>query len=100
MVGKNIGGLASRRRRRMWIGLITTLVVLLAVGTGVAVTLKPWSEEFRHGGLTIAEPPVPVRPFPRSRPHPTTRPYRARRAWRRRWPRWCRTRIWAVSPVR
>ncbi|CCF61213.1 putative D-alanyl-D-alanine carboxypeptidase [Nocardia cyriacigeorgica GUH-2] len=74
MVGKNIGGLASRRRRRMWIGLITTLVVLLAVGTGVAVTLKPWTEEFRHGGLTIAEPPVPVRPFPAVAPAPDDAP--------------------------
>ncbi len=74
MVGKNIGGLASRRRRRMWIGLITTLVVLLAVGAGVAVTVQPWSEEFRHGGLTIAEPPVPVRPFPAVAPAPDDAP--------------------------
>ncbi|NEW42403.1 D-alanyl-D-alanine carboxypeptidase [Nocardia cyriacigeorgica] len=72
--GKNIGGLASRRRRRMWIGLIITLVVLLAVGAGVVVMLKPWSEEFRHGGLTIADPPVPVRPFPQVAPAPDDAP--------------------------
>ncbi|WP_280233420.1 D-alanyl-D-alanine carboxypeptidase/D-alanyl-D-alanine-endopeptidase [Nocardia cyriacigeorgica] len=58
----------------MWIGVITTLVVLLAVATGVVVTVQPWTEEFRHGGLTIAEPPVPVRPFPGVAPAPDDAP--------------------------
>ncbi|MFG2184258.1 D-alanyl-D-alanine carboxypeptidase/D-alanyl-D-alanine-endopeptidase [Nocardia iowensis] len=74
MVGKNIGGLAARRRRNLWIGLGTTLAVLLAAGAGVLFTVKPWTDEFRHGGLTTAAPPAPVRPFPQVAPAPSNAP--------------------------
>lgn len=74
MVGKNRGGLANRRRRNLWIGFGVTLAVLLAAGTGVLLTVKPWTDEFRHGGLTIAAPPTPVRPFPRVAPAPSNAP--------------------------
>lgn len=72
--GRNIGGLAARRRRRTWIGLITGLVVLVAAATVLAVTVQPWTAEFRHGGLTIADPPAPVRPFPQVEPAPEDAP--------------------------
>jgi serine-type D-Ala-D-Ala carboxypeptidase/endopeptidase (penicillin-binding protein 4) len=71
---KNIGGLATRRRRNMWIGFSITLTVLLMAGIGVLVAIKPWTEEFRHGGLTTAAPPAPVRPFPRVAPAPSNAP--------------------------
>ncbi|WP_069165937.1 D-alanyl-D-alanine carboxypeptidase/D-alanyl-D-alanine endopeptidase [Nocardia altamirensis] len=69
-----MGGLASRRRRNLWIGFGTTLAVLLAAGVGVLLTVKPWTDEFRHGGLTIAAPPAPVRPFPQVSPAPSNAP--------------------------
>src|SRR5690606_31045941 len=62
------------RRRRTWIGLITGLVVLVAAATVLAVTVQPWTAEFRHGGLTIADPPAPVRPFPQVEPAPEDAP--------------------------
>lgn len=74
MVGKNIGGLAARRRRNIWIGLGVTLAVVLAAGGGVLLTVKPWTDEFRHGGLTTAAPPAPVRPFPQVVPAPSNAP--------------------------
>lgn len=54
--------------------LLTTVVVLMGIATVVAVTLKPWTPEFRHGGLTIAGPPAPVRPSPRVAPAPDNAP--------------------------
>ncbi|MFI9405987.1 D-alanyl-D-alanine carboxypeptidase/D-alanyl-D-alanine-endopeptidase [Nocardia sp. NPDC052316] len=74
MVGKNIGGLAARRRRNLWIGFGLTLAVVLAAGAGVLLTVKPWTDEFRHGGLTTAAPPAPVRPFPQVAPAPSNAP--------------------------
>ncbi|WP_370465183.1 D-alanyl-D-alanine carboxypeptidase/D-alanyl-D-alanine-endopeptidase [Nocardia sp. CS682] len=74
MVGKNIGGLAARRRRNLWIGFGLTLAVVLAAGGGVLLTVKPWTDEFRHGGLTTAAPPAPVRPFPQVAPAPSNAP--------------------------
>jgi len=71
---RNIGGLAAKRRRNMWIGVVVTLVVLLVAAGGVLVVLKPWTEEFRHGGLTIAAPPAPVKPFPQVAPAPSNAP--------------------------
>ncbi|WP_433208045.1 D-alanyl-D-alanine carboxypeptidase/D-alanyl-D-alanine endopeptidase [Nocardia sp. CA-107356] len=56
----------------MWIGVVVTLVVLLVAAGGVLVVVKPWTEEFRHGGLTIAAPPAPVKPFPQVAPAPST----------------------------
>lgn len=52
MVGadkKNIGGLAAKRRRRNWIIVASVLVMVLVAVTSVALILKPWTEEFRHG---------------------------------------------------
>ncbi len=74
MVGKNKGGLANRRRRNLWIAFGVTLAVLLAAGTGVLLTVEPWTDEFRHGGLTVAAPPTPVRPFPQVAPAPSNAP--------------------------
>ncbi|MFI9505829.1 D-alanyl-D-alanine carboxypeptidase/D-alanyl-D-alanine-endopeptidase [Nocardia sp. NPDC052566] len=73
MVGqssKNIGGLAAKRRRKTWIAIGVTFAVLLVAGAVVLVTVKPWTDEFRHGGLTTAAPPAPVAPTPRVRPAP------------------------------
>jgi D-alanyl-D-alanine carboxypeptidase/D-alanyl-D-alanine-endopeptidase (penicillin-binding protein 4) len=66
--------LAARRRRNLWIVFSITLVVLLVAGGGVLLALKPWTDEFRHGRLTIAAPPAPVRPFPQVVPAPSNAP--------------------------
>ncbi|MEG8177295.1 D-alanyl-D-alanine carboxypeptidase [Nocardia terpenica] len=71
---KNIGGLAARRRRNIWIGVSAGLVVVVAAAAVVAITLKPWTEEFRHGGLKIAAPPAPVKPFPQLTPASASAP--------------------------
>ncbi|WP_280498036.1 D-alanyl-D-alanine carboxypeptidase/D-alanyl-D-alanine endopeptidase [Nocardia asiatica] len=63
-----MGGLAARRRRNRWIWISTTLIVLLAVAVVALVTVRPWTDEFRHGGLTIAAAPAPVEPSPRVAP--------------------------------
>ncbi|WP_327121510.1 D-alanyl-D-alanine carboxypeptidase [Nocardia sp. NBC_01730] len=52
----------------MWIGVATLLAVLLGGGVGALLALKPWTDEFRHGGLTIAAPPAPVKSFPQVSP--------------------------------
>ncbi|MEU8897666.1 D-alanyl-D-alanine carboxypeptidase/D-alanyl-D-alanine-endopeptidase [Nocardia sp. NPDC048505] len=36
--------------------------------------MRPWTPEFRHGGLTIAEPPAPVKPAPQVLPAPPNAP--------------------------
>ena len=77
MVGgsnRNIGGLAAKRRRNIWIGVAFTLALLLGAGAGVVIAVKPWTEEFRHGGLTIAAPPEPVKPLPQVAPAPSNAP--------------------------
>ncbi|MFE3222040.1 D-alanyl-D-alanine carboxypeptidase/D-alanyl-D-alanine-endopeptidase [Nocardia sp. NPDC059228] len=77
MFGRNkqsIGGLEAKRRRRTWIVVSLVLVVVVAAAGAVAVILKPWTEEFRHGGLTIADPPAPVKPIPQVAPAPVTAP--------------------------
>lgn len=74
MVGgsnRNIGGLAAKRRRNIWIGVAFALALLLGTGAGVVIALKPWTEKFRHGGLTIAAPPASVEPSPRVEPAPS-----------------------------
>ncbi|WTZ48339.1 D-alanyl-D-alanine carboxypeptidase/D-alanyl-D-alanine-endopeptidase [Nocardia sp. NBC_01388] len=71
---QNIGGLEAKRRRRTWIVVASALVVVVGVAAGVIVTLKPWTEEFRHGGLTIAAQPSPVKPLPQVAPAPATAP--------------------------
>ncbi|MGF6887811.1 D-alanyl-D-alanine carboxypeptidase/D-alanyl-D-alanine-endopeptidase (penicillin-binding protein 4) [Nocardia sp. GAS34] len=62
---KNIGGLATRRRRKVWIGVSAGLVVVVAAAATALVIVKPWTEEFRHGGLKIAAAPAPQAPSPR-----------------------------------
>ncbi|WP_110293663.1 D-alanyl-D-alanine carboxypeptidase/D-alanyl-D-alanine endopeptidase [Nocardia tenerifensis] len=69
-----MGGLAARRRRRIWIAVGVTLAVVLAAGAGVLLTVKPWTDEFRHGGLNTAAPPAPVRPAPQVAPAPSNAP--------------------------
>lgn len=71
---QNIGGLEAKRRRKTWILVSSALVVVLAAGTAVVLTVQPWTEEFRHGGLTIADPPSPVKPLPQVAPAPVTAP--------------------------
>jgi D-alanyl-D-alanine carboxypeptidase/D-alanyl-D-alanine-endopeptidase (penicillin-binding protein 4) len=71
---KNIGGLAARRRRNMWIGFAITLGLLLGAGGGALLAVKPWTPEFRHGGLTIAPPPAASHPFPQVAPAPSNAP--------------------------
>ncbi|MET7768179.1 D-alanyl-D-alanine carboxypeptidase/D-alanyl-D-alanine-endopeptidase [Nocardia sp. NPDC005366] len=58
----------------MWIGLGLTLVVLLGIGAAGLIVVKPWTPEFRHGGVTVAEPPAPVSPSPQVVPAPATAP--------------------------
>ena len=48
--------------------MAVTLAVLALVAGTAAVTLRPWTPEFRHGGLTVAESPAPVEAFPRLQP--------------------------------
>ncbi|MFD7843216.1 D-alanyl-D-alanine carboxypeptidase/D-alanyl-D-alanine-endopeptidase [Nocardia sp. NPDC059764] len=71
---QNIGGLEAKRRRRTWIVVSSVLVVMLVAATAVVLILKPWTEEFQHGGLTIADPPAPVKPIPQVAPAPETAP--------------------------
>lgn len=71
---RNIGGLAARRRRRIWIGLGLTLIVVLGLAAAGLIVVKPWTPEFRHGGLTVAAPPAPVTASPQVVPAPATAP--------------------------
>ncbi|WP_438803364.1 D-alanyl-D-alanine carboxypeptidase/D-alanyl-D-alanine-endopeptidase [Nocardia brevicatena] len=66
--------MARRRRRTRRIVLVTVLVVLVGIATVVSVTLRPWTPEFRHGGLTVAEPPSPAQPSSRVAPAPDDAP--------------------------
>ncbi len=52
----------------MWVAVVVATVVAVVVVAAVLVTVRPWTEEFRHGGLTIAAPPAPVKPFPQLTP--------------------------------
>ncbi len=40
------------------------VVVVVAVATAVVLTVRPWTEEFRHGGLKIEAAPSPQAPAP------------------------------------
>nr|WP_253815503.1 D-alanyl-D-alanine carboxypeptidase [Nocardia amikacinitolerans] len=66
--------MAARRRRRTWIGFGATFSALLIAAAGALVVVQPWTPEFRHGGLTIAAPPPPVKPFPQVAPAPPNAP--------------------------
>ncbi|WP_084495460.1 D-alanyl-D-alanine carboxypeptidase/D-alanyl-D-alanine-endopeptidase [Nocardia shimofusensis] len=63
-----MGDLATRRRRRLWITVVTTFAVIALLAGTVLLVVRPWTPEFRHGGLTIAESPAPVKAFPRLQP--------------------------------
>ncbi|MGW5387800.1 D-alanyl-D-alanine carboxypeptidase/D-alanyl-D-alanine-endopeptidase [Nocardia sp. NPDC003963] len=69
-----MNGSASRRRRGVRTWLIIVLAVLAGAAAVTAVILKPWTPEFRHGGLTIAAPPAPVTVSPHVAPAPDTAP--------------------------
>ncbi|WP_067718682.1 D-alanyl-D-alanine carboxypeptidase/D-alanyl-D-alanine endopeptidase [Nocardia yamanashiensis] len=71
---QNIGGLEAKRRKRTWIVVTSALVVVVVAIAAVVLTVKPWTEEFRHGGLTIAAPPSPVKALPQVAPAPVTAP--------------------------
>ncbi|MGV9822897.1 D-alanyl-D-alanine carboxypeptidase/D-alanyl-D-alanine endopeptidase [Nocardia xishanensis] len=58
----------------MWIGFGATLAVLLIAAAGALVVFEPWTPEFRHGGLTVAAPPAPVKPFPQVAAAPSDAP--------------------------
>ncbi|RMI29285.1 D-alanyl-D-alanine carboxypeptidase/D-alanyl-D-alanine-endopeptidase [Nocardia stercoris] len=58
-----MGGLAARRRRRTWIGLTAGFAAVVALSVAALLTVKPWTPEFRHGGLVIVAAPAPVRAF-------------------------------------
>lgn len=70
MVGndKTIGDSASRGRRRLWITVVTTFAVIALLAGTALLVVRPWTPEFRHGKLTIAESPAPVRALPRLQP--------------------------------
>lgn len=72
--GSGMDGSAGRRRRGLRAWLITVLVGLVGAAVVLAVVLQPWTPEFRHGGLTVAAPPAPVRVLPDVRPAPDTGP--------------------------
>ncbi|MEU7766302.1 D-alanyl-D-alanine carboxypeptidase/D-alanyl-D-alanine-endopeptidase [Nocardia sp. NPDC049190] len=63
-----MGGLAARRRRKTWIAGATVLAVVLGGGIGALLALRPWTDEFRHGGLTISAPPAAVESSPQVGP--------------------------------
>lgn len=65
---------AGRRRRGLRAWLITVLVALAGAAAVLAAVLQPWTPEFRHGGLTIAAPPAPVRVAPEVRAAPEAGP--------------------------
>ncbi|MFF0493167.1 D-alanyl-D-alanine carboxypeptidase/D-alanyl-D-alanine-endopeptidase [Nocardia sp. NPDC004068] len=66
--------MVSRKSRNVWIGVSAGLVVVVAAAAVVLVAVKPWTPEFRHGGLTIAAPPAPRDPSPRVAPAPSSAP--------------------------
>lgn len=71
---KNMGGLATRRRRRVR-ALIGVLVVLALAGAAVfAVVQRPWDADASRGELTTAPEPAPVRPAPLVAPVPDSAP--------------------------
>lgn len=77
---KNIGGPPARQRRRgKWIAALVVTVVV-AVVAAVVLVVQPWTAEFRHGGLTIADPPALVEPDSQLTPVAATAPVPDRQA--------------------
>ncbi|MEU1985774.1 D-alanyl-D-alanine carboxypeptidase [Nocardia sp. NPDC019395] len=69
-----MNGSAGRRRRGMRAWLVAVLVALVGAAAVAAAVLRPWTPEFRHGGLTIAAAPGPVPVAPEVRPAPDAAP--------------------------
>ncbi|WP_328398689.1 D-alanyl-D-alanine carboxypeptidase/D-alanyl-D-alanine-endopeptidase [Nocardia sp. NBC_00416] len=69
-----MNGSATRRRRGVRTWLIIVLVVLAGAAAVAAAILRPWTPEFRHGGLTIAAPPASVTVSPDVAPAPQAAP--------------------------
>ncbi|MFR9752570.1 D-alanyl-D-alanine carboxypeptidase/D-alanyl-D-alanine-endopeptidase [Nocardia sp. 004] len=63
-----MGVLAARRRRNRLVWGSAVLVVLLVLAVVAAAMVRPWTEEFRHGGLIVAAPPALVDPTSRLGP--------------------------------
>ncbi|WP_083884842.1 D-alanyl-D-alanine carboxypeptidase/D-alanyl-D-alanine-endopeptidase [Nocardia thailandica] len=66
--GTNPGVLVTGRRRARWIWLGAALTVLLVAVAAVLVVVRPWTPEFRHGGLEIEAAPTPQRVDPQLDP--------------------------------
>nr|WP_324194128.1 D-alanyl-D-alanine carboxypeptidase [Nocardia blacklockiae] len=49
-------------------GVLTGLVVVVVAAAAVLIIVRPWTEEFRHGGLRVAAVPAPVTPSPQLAP--------------------------------
>ncbi|MFE3546619.1 D-alanyl-D-alanine carboxypeptidase/D-alanyl-D-alanine-endopeptidase [Nocardia sp. NPDC059177] len=45
------------RRRSLWIWSAAVVVALLVIAGGFAAIAQPWTPEFRHGGLIVADAP-------------------------------------------
>lgn len=72
--GNNPGVLVAGRRRARWIWLGAALTVLLVAVAAVLVVLRPWTPEFRHGGLTVEAVPTPQPVDPQLDPAGATAP--------------------------
>lgn len=66
--GNNPGPQARERGGSRWIWLSAVIVALLVIAGGFAAIAKPWTPEFRHGGLTVAPPPDTGQVFPEVAP--------------------------------
>lgn len=63
-VNNSTGGPPARRSRGKWIWTTVAVVIVVAIAV-VLVTVRPWTAEFRHGGLRIAAAPTPAQVSPR-----------------------------------
>ncbi|MEU4417389.1 D-alanyl-D-alanine carboxypeptidase/D-alanyl-D-alanine endopeptidase [Nocardia salmonicida] len=66
--GSNPGSQVHKRRGSRWIWLSAVIVALLVIAGGFAAIARPWTPEFRHGGLTVAPPPDTGQVFPEVAP--------------------------------
>ena len=66
--GSNPGSQVQGRRGSRWIWLSAVIVALLVIAGGFAAIARPWTQEFRHGGLTVAPPPDTGQVFPEVAP--------------------------------
>ncbi len=56
------------RRKSRWIWLSAVVVALMVIAGGFAAIARPWTPEFRHGGLTVAPAPDTGQVFPEVAP--------------------------------